>query len=145
MKTIYDDGGRSKYFKAQNVGDCAVRAIAIAADLDYLQVYNDLKKLNKGLSCRNGTPPKITKAYLKQLGYTWIPTMTIGSGWRVHLKEDELPKGTLIVRLSGHIACIKDGVLYDTHDCSRDGTRCVYGIWMKMADPEYQKGKNNEQ
>lgn len=21
------------------------------------------------------------------------------------------------------------GVLYDTHDCSRDGTRYVYGYW----------------
>jgi len=23
-----------------------------------------------------------------------------------------------------------DGVLHDTHDCSRDGTRCVYGYWL---------------
>jgi hypothetical protein len=24
-----------------------------------------------------------------------------------------------------------DGVIHDTHDCSRGGTRCVYGYWRK--------------
>jgi hypothetical protein len=23
-----------------------------------------------------------------------------------------------------------DGVLHDTHDCTRGGTRCVYGYWI---------------
>ena len=29
------------------------------------------------------------------------------------------------------ISEVKDGVLYDTYDCSRNGTRCVYGYWNK--------------
>ena len=70
MEFIYNDGGRSKYFKAKNVGDCAIRAIAIATDKDYKEVYNDLKKLNNDVSCRNGTPKKVDKKYLTQLG--WI-------------------------------------------------------------------------
>lgn len=32
---------------------------------------------------------------------------------------------------SKHLTCVKDRVLYDTYDCSRDGTRCVYGYWSK--------------
>ena len=57
--------------------------------------------------------------------------MLVGQGCKVHLKEDELPKGTIICSVSKHLTCIKDGVLYDTYDCSRNGTRCVYGYWYK--------------
>ena len=59
----------------------------------------------------------------------WHPLMTIGSGCKVHLREEELPKGTLIVRVSKHLTCVKDGVLYDTYDCTRESTRCVYGYY----------------
>lgn len=131
MKFVYDDGGRSKYFKAENVGDCAVRAISIATGIDYMKVYNDLKELNGGKSCRNGTPKKVDKAYIRSLGWKWKPTMLIGKGCQVHLREDELPHGTLIVQVSKHLTCVIDGVIYDTFDCSRNGTRCVYGYWYK--------------
>lgn len=57
--------------------------------------------------------------------------MKIGSGCKVHLRENELPKGNIVVSVSGHLTCVKDGVIYDTYDCSRDGTRCVYGYWTK--------------
>lgn len=129
MKLVLTDGGRSKYFKATNVGDCAVRAIAIATGKDYKEVYDELKTLNNGKSCRDGTPKKVDKKYLTQLGWTWHPCMTIGSGCKVHLNENELPKGVLIVSVSKHLTCVKDGVIYDTYDCSRGGTRCVYGYW----------------
>lgn len=45
---------------------------------------------------------------------------------------DELPKDkTIIVSLSKHIAAVVNGVLHDLSDCSRNGTRCVYGYWEK--------------
>jgi hypothetical protein len=55
--------------------------------------------------------------------------MAIGSGCKVHLKADELPKGTIIANVSGHFVCVIDGVIQDTYDCSRGGTRCVYGYY----------------
>lgn len=131
MKFIYEDGGRSQYFKATEVGDCVVRAVANATGMDYMKVYDDLKELNDGKSCRNGTPKKVTKAYIQSLSWKWKPTMLVGRGCKVHLNEDELPNGTLIIQVSKHLTCVKDGVLYDTYDCSRDGTRCVYGYWYK--------------
>ena len=57
--------------------------------------------------------------------------MLIGQGCKVHLTADELLKGTLIVAVSKHLTCVKDGVIYDTYDCSRDGSRCVYGYYVK--------------
>ena len=81
---------------------------------------------------RNSMPKIVAKEYLKDLGWTWIPTMFIGSGCKVHLRKDELPAGRLIVQVSRHLTAVIDGVLHDGYDCSREGTRCVYGYWKKL-------------
>ena len=47
MEFVYDDGGRAKYFRAERVGDCACRAVAIATGRDYKQVYDDINALAK--------------------------------------------------------------------------------------------------
>ena len=143
-----DDGGRAAAGYKGKVGDCVVRSIAIVTGLPYQQIYDELYKLNKEFrvtsntklakslrqkndSPRTGTHRVVLKKYLKELGWNWTPTMFVGKGCKVHLKKNELPKGTLIVSCSKHITVIKDGVLYDTYDCSRSGTRCVYGYWKK--------------
>ena len=60
--------------------------------------------------------------------------MRIGTGCKVHLKSDELPIGRIIVRLSKHVCAVIDGVINDTYDCSREGTRCVYGYYKKNIE-----------
>lgn len=137
MKVVISDGGRSKYFKAENVGDCVTRAIAHATGIDYKEVYDNLNKLakkerlgkHKISNSRSGVRRTTARKYLESLGWVWKPTMRIGQGCAVHLREDELPKGNLIVSVSKHFTCVKDGVLYDTYDCTRGGTRCVYGYF----------------
>lgn len=142
MKFIYSDGGRSKYFKASNVGDCVVRAIANATNIDYLEIYNRLKELakeesvkhhkgNKQSSVRNGVFKETWKKYLDEIGWKHIITAKIGQSEKVHLNENELPTDKImIVQVSKHLTCIKNGVLYDTYDCSRNGSRMVYGYWI---------------
>ena len=135
MEFQYSDGGRSKYFKAQNVGDCCVRAICNATGKDYKEVYNELKKLNNGVSCRNGTPKKVWKKYLENIGWRKVSCSGIGQSERIHLNENELPsKGTYIVQVSKHLTCVKDGVLIDTYDCTRDGDRMVYCYYYNQKD-----------
>jgi hypothetical protein len=56
--------------------------------------------------------------------------MGIGTGCRVHLRAGELPGGRIITRLTGHLAAVIDGVVHDTEDPGRAGTRCVYGYWV---------------
>ena len=131
----YNDGGRSKYFAASNVGDCVVRAIAIATNTDYMETYNAISEIGKQTP-RNGVKKTVIKKYLQgKLGWRWVALMGIGTGCRFHLTDNEIPnKGNVIVSLSKHLACIKDGTLNDTYDCSRDGTRCVYGYWIKETE-----------
>lgn len=142
MKFHYSDGGRSNCFKATNVGDCVTRAICNATGNDYQEVYKALNELSlkenvskhrgeKRSSSRDGVFKETYRQYLKELGWEWHSTMIFGQGCTTHLRENELPSGTIIVQVSKHLTCVKDGVLYDTYDCSRGGTRCVYGYYMK--------------
>lgn len=142
MKTfIYDDGGRKNAGYKGQTRDCVTRSIAIVTGKSYKKVYDALNKLSESerLGKRKKTKSNARKGvfritydkYLKSLGYEWIPTMKIGSGCKVHLNSEELPKGRLIVRVSKHITAVIDGVIYDTHDPSRNGTRCVYGYYYK--------------
>ena len=143
MEFIYSDGGRSKYFKAKDVGDCVVRAICNASGKDYKEVYDALNNLSRGerigkrkrkiSSSRNGVYKQVYRKYIEGvLGWEWVSCSGIGKGISVHLNENEMPsKGTYIVRVSRHLTCVKDGVLVDTYDCSRFGERGVYGYWVK--------------
>lgn len=63
-------------------------------------------------------------------GFTWTPTMSIGSGTTVHLRQGELPECERIVaRCSRHLVAVIYGVVHDTGDPCRGGTRAVYGYW----------------
>ena len=141
MEFEYNDGGREAAGFKGKTGDCVTRAIAIAAQLPYQEVYAALSEGSKNqrvtkhsprkASARNGVSVKRKwfKEYMSAQGWVYVPTMTIGSGCRVHLRSDELPQGRLVVQVSKHYTAVIDGVIHDTYDCSRDGTRCVYGYW----------------
>lgn len=129
MSFTYDDGGRKQSGFKGTTGDCVTRSIAIVTGKPYREVYDRIFELGKK-SPRNGVLKKVYKPYIEEeLGLIWTPTMGIGTGCTVHLVASELPKGKLIVNVSKHLTAMIDGVIHDTHDPSRDGTRCVYGYW----------------
>jgi hypothetical protein len=71
------------------------------------------------------------KRYMRSLGFVWVRAMKIGAGCRVPLADGELPMGRLVVAVSKHYTAVIDGIIHETFDPSRDGTRCVYGYWRK--------------
>lgn len=137
MDFVYDDGGRAAAGYKGKTSDCVCRAIAIAAELPYKEVYDVIneygkkeRKKNKS-TARTGVKKSTTRKVMAHFGFQWHPTMHIGQGCTVHLDEKELPKGRIIVSVSAHCAAVIDGVLHDTYDCTRDGSRCVYGYFAK--------------
>jgi len=143
-----NDGGREGAGFKGGAGDCVVRSIAIAANLPYMRVYEDLRLANeryaqdkndrlakrlsiKGSSPRNGNHRNVFHDYILAQGFEWVPTMKIGAGCQVHLRPDELPDGVLIAKVSKHLTAIINGVIHDTYDPSRGGNRCVYGYYIK--------------
>jgi hypothetical protein len=139
----YNDGGRAAAGYKGRAGDCVTRAIAIATGRSYQAVYDTLTALKqvehatkripitpRRMTARSGVSRKVCDAYLNAVGWVFVPTMTIGGGCTVHLKADELPGGAIICRVSKHMVAVIDGVIQDTGDCSREGTRCVYGYYI---------------
>jgi hypothetical protein len=140
MEFKYNDGGRKEAGYHGTTGDCVCRSIAIALELPYQTVYDDLNvlisshrktKMQKSCSSRTGVNKKFYRKYLESKGWEWVATMQIGTGCKVHLKANELSKGRIITRLSGHLCAVVNGVINDTHDPSRDETRCVYGFFQR--------------
>lgn len=130
---VYDDGGRPAGF-GNATRDCVTRAIAIATGQSYAEVYAALNTAaarerprcgKRRSSARTGVRKATIRRYLESLGWQWTPTMGIGTGCRVHLAAGELPAGRLIVSVSRHLVAVIDGVIHDTADPSRDGSRCA--------------------
>lgn len=127
----FDDGGRAAAGYKGKSGDCVVRAIAIATGHPYQEIhdlvnhaatYERTGKRKRGKSnARTGVYRSSISRVMKSLGWMWTPTMQIGSGCTVHLRAGELPPGRLVVSVSKHLTAVIDGVIHDTHDCSRRG------------------------
>lgn len=141
---VYDDGGRADAGFRGDARDCVVRAIAIATGLPYREVYDEVNERARGersragrrrSSSRSGVHRRTYEPYLLSLGWTWTPTMAVGTGCRVHLRADELPGGRLVVAVSRHLVAVVDGVVRDTHDPTRGGRRCVYGYYSLIPEP----------
>lgn len=151
MAWIKNDGGREAAGFKGDAGDCVTRAIAIVTSKPYQEVYDALwaglehhaathrdrvaKRIargggRRGTTPRNGVARAVYQRYLATLGWRFIPTMGIGTGCKVHLRAEELPSGRIIARVSKHLCAVVDGIIHDTHDPSRNGTRCVYGYWI---------------
>ena len=132
---VFDDGGRKASGFQGHAGDCVARAIAIAAELPYREVYDRLARetgaqrasrgTKRAASARNGinTKRKWFKDYMVELGFEWVATMGIGTGCKVHLVADELPPGRLVVSVSKHMTAVIDGVIHDTYDPRREAHR----------------------
>jgi hypothetical protein len=144
MNFQLNDGGRKAAGFKGTTGDCVARAVAIASGLPYSEVYAVLsegtgsqragKAGKRSASARNGinVGRKWFKDYMTSIGFVWVPTMGIGTGCKVHLNADELPKGRLIVSVSKHYTTLIDGVINDLYNPDRGGKRCVYGYWAKV-------------
>lgn len=143
MEFQYNDGGRAEAGFQGETRDCVCRAIAIATGLPYGLIYDGIneaaqrermsRRKKRKSSARTGVHKPTIRRYMESIGWEWVPTMQIGQGCKVHLREGELPQGRLVVSVSRHCCAVIDGVIHDTHDPSRDGTRCVYGYYRKRT------------
>jgi hypothetical protein len=160
---VYDDGGRAAAGYKGHTRDCVTRAIAIACELDYQEVYDALnyaksnpgkvhektRRMLAGTSARTGINKRTSRQFLEDLGWAWVPTMEVGTGCKVHLLREELPSGRIIAKCSRHLVAVIDGVIHDTHDSSYSrwsgaGKRCVYGIYYNPKEPGRILGEINE-
>ena len=146
MKFQFNDGGRAAegFRHKKHCGDCVCRAISIATQRPYSEIYDLIlhyakqertgKRKRKLSDPENGVGRYTHSRVMSLLGWEWVPTMGIGTGCKVHLCADELPAGRIVVNVSHHFTAVVDGVINDTYDPSRGGTRCVYGYYRPTAN-----------
>ncbi len=145
MDFQFNDGGRALAGFKDKTGDCVARAIAIAAELPYADVYQALAEGtgSQRASKRRGKRPasaahginvkrKWFKDYMQSIGFEFVATMGIGTGCKVHLRHDELPSGRLVVAVSRHYTAVIEGTVNDTLNPQRQSGRCVYGYWQRI-------------
>lgn len=103
---------------ARRVGDCAVRAVALALDLDWEEAYWLLCDAGCAM-CDMPSSDAVWGAVLRQHGFrrAAIPD----SCPDCYTAEDfcrEHPKGVYVLAFGGHVAGVENGILYDTWDIS---------------------------
>lgn len=134
MEFQYNDGGRKAAGYKRNTTDCGTRAIAIALELPYQEVYDAITKIVRGrLGKRErrikyasgGTYRRHVRSFLEPLGWVFrdfpigeLPTFADFQG----------PERCIILTKRHYFACIQ-GVRHDTHQKARTGT--VIGYWSK--------------
>ncbi len=137
MKFIYDDGGRAQAGFRGSTRDCVARAIAIATQMPYREVYDGLNEIaktekprtKKRSSSRTGVHRKTYERFLRDRGWEFVTLANVGSAASSHMRADELPKGRIIVRLTKHLSAVVDHEIHDIYDPSFGGERRVYGYF----------------
>lgn len=102
--------------KNKKVGDCTVRAISLATNQSWEDVYLDLC-LEGYMLCDMPSSNDVWGSYL------------ISKGWKYHRLQDicpfcytienfcqDFPNGTYIIATGTHVVCIKDGIYLDAWD-----------------------------
>lgn len=112
----------------RNVGDCAVRAVAKALDLDWETAYDLIAANGFGMGDMPSSD-SVWGAVLRQNGFyrQAIPNTCPDCYTAEDFARDN-PKGTFVLGFGGHVATIEDGDIYDSWDSS--GCIPVY-VWYR--------------
>ena len=117
--------------QGKSVGDCAVRAIAIAKGSAWVDTYLDLCLLGMVMADMPSAN-SVTTAYLRNKGFRrrTIPDdcpdcYTISDFCKDH------PKGTYIIGTGSHLTTVIDGDLWDSWDSSNE---CPVYYFEKMEE-----------
>lgn len=104
----------------RNVGDCAVRAISKALDIDWETAYLMIAKAGYHMGDMPSSD-SVWGAVLRQHGFyrSSIPNKCPECYTAEDFAKDN-PRGTFVLGFGGHVATIKDGTLFDSWDSSQE-------------------------
>lgn len=94
--------------------DCVTRAISLASGLPYSEIRRKLRNTASLLDCESSLC-HTCYGFLIQEVLGGVPKdcygMTVGEF------ADKHSKGIYLIRISGHLTCLIDGILYDLWNC----------------------------
>lgn len=125
-KLIFINPNPSKSLRS---GDCVVRAISIALDMSWDEVYHDLCQLGSQLK-RMPNDVENYHTYLTNCGMTRAKISNRKGCKRPTVESfaESHKSGIYILEVAHHLVTVRDGHYYDTWDC---GLRSISGYWTK--------------
>lgn len=113
----------------KKIGDCVIRAIALAEKREWTEVYDRLVVLGRELY-EMPNSKNVYEKYLIDRGWKKEKMPKYPTGKRYKLRElaDVHDKEIIIVSIAKHIATVINGELVDTWDC---GNKCVGNYYTK--------------
>lgn len=102
------------------VGDCAVRAVAKALDVDWETAY-DMIALNGYYMGDMPSSDSVWGSVLRQNGFyrAAIPDRCPDCYTAADFCRDN-PEGVFVLGFGGHVATVEDGMIYDSWDSSQE-------------------------
>jgi hypothetical protein len=116
MYKFYNANALNKY-----EDDCVIRAISCATNKSWDYVYDYLSDIAQ----YEGTLLDKRDFVRNYLDRTYQRLYDISG--TVGYIASQFPNNTLLITMSGHIVCAKNGIIYDTFDC-RD--RQAESVWL---------------
>ena len=113
----------------KKIGDCVVRAIAVAEAKKWTDVYKSLCDI--GMELHNMPNSKdVYQKYLLDNGWIKQKMPKHPNGKRMKLSEfaDQNTKKLFIAGVVGHLTVVENGILLDTWDCGR---KCIGNYYTK--------------
>ena len=113
------------------MGDCAVRAVAAALNVDWETAYSKIAAAGYAMGDMPSSD-SVWGAVLRQNGFyrEAIPTSCPDCYTAEDFAKDN-PRGTFVLGFGGHVATIQDGVLLDAWDSSQE---IPVFVWYRKDD-----------
>lgn len=100
--------------KVDHIGDCVIRAISLALNINYDEVIYLLNKVSNYFNCDMLIKDCYGKLLTEELKLPIIKT----TNKTVKEVAEDFKNNILLVRVDGHLTCVKYGDIYDIWDCS---------------------------
>ena len=105
---------------SNRVDDCVVRAIALAANMDWEEVYDGLYLFGRDLKAMPNTN-FVWDAYLRHIGFKrYVIPNTCPDCYTVRMFCEDNPHSTVILCTGTHAVCAIEGDYFDTWDSGNE-------------------------
>lgn len=103
-----------------DIEDCTVRAISVAEGISWDEAYDNLSDSARDMGLMMSSVEAIEEYLDERYEREPIFEETVGEFIYYHRY------GTFLITMNGHITVLKDGINYDTFDCSN---RIIWSAW----------------
>lgn len=125
----------------RRVGDCAIRAVAKALDVDWETAFATVA-LNAFMMADMPSSDAVWGATLRKNGFyrEAIPATCPNCYTAEDFLEDN-PEGIFVLGYGGHVATAEDGNLYDAFDSTHE---IPVFVWYRDNKPTYRENDNKQ-